>query len=385
MKFKSYVSDLLGSQTAVGIPYSVDSLNTYLDTIKPDGTTYMIAGEPGTGKSGFVDSNYLYPILWNAFNAYKKNPEQFDVSLMTIHYYTNKYLEQDKYLKLFCIYAMVQHNTVVDSSLLLGRANNHLATPDNLDEIIESAKPFFEYIEKVLVVQTGVISPATVQANLMTYLLKYYRSIKDDGVTIGYELKDEFEEPAVYLFIDTIDNVVDRENIRGSNLVVSGDDLKRSLLSMIRTYKGQNVTSIITYPIPPKPPHISKMPSYADIKAYANFTDVAMIMYNPHEHNDAQIGNYTVGSYVINGFDRLRMCYLIRNIYGNNRAAVPLIFTGENGCFREAVDPINSTAFEKQEQLLFLTEIGTEATQEQLDELLDSNEPLAIGTSAPYM
>lgn len=332
---------------------------------------HLIGGMGGTGKSSFVDQNYvLYPHHWS-----KTVGKQYGISTKIIL----RSMERSKELRVakwVCFYMYKQHNIIIDTKALLGLGTTKsVITPDLFKLIKECYDEIEDWLSDIDVIgypdnPTGVWKQAKEYAQSVGTL--YYYKINKDvkipqmnkngkiyNITEDKIPRDKKGKPlctpyqAYYvpdnpneIKILVIDNVQAAKSESGLSDKQNIDKMS-SYLQILRDLYGFMVVMVSqmnrgaedvmrrvkTEGLPQKSDFAGSDQMYSD-------ADMAAIMFNPYKLNMMQMKGFDVQACTDKtGLNRFRSFHLLKNTYGSDDLIFGYQFIGEMGAFNELKRP----------------------------------------------
>jgi len=349
------------------IPIGMEKMGKHLGIGKR--LYHLIGGDPGTGKTSFVDQNYvLKPYDW-----YKNKPEDNDTNLL-IHYFSMERSKENKYAKWLALRLWMDHSILLDVPTIMGWGTAKRPLEDHELELIDEYKEYFSEMETIITVQDGVNNPTGVYKQLVDLALLHgneYRrdseghlfkrdrekfitgepewiNISDetglpkevaeleryDGIYIPYDPK------LIILFV--IDHLGKVRHESGLNDKGTLDKMS-AYIQIARDHYGmcgiginqfnRNNSNIM------RRVNTDMSPEKSDFKGSGNMyedADVVIGLFNPFEFGISSYLKYKVNKLVNDeGYNRFRSSSILKNTYGIDNAAFGCQFIGECGFYKE--------------------------------------------------
>lgn len=283
--------------------------NKIVGNIVP-GIFSVFGGTPSSGRSTFVDVNYVMNPMLQWFNLDEKKP-------LKIIYFSLTDSEFKKTQHLLCSYMMMVEGVRVDIPTLnsqKGRLYDIGDRPDVLNALT-SAKVFFDDIEqeKVLDIVPGRKAPS----EIYNYMLEILGEIGTDTQGEPYEYNSNFEGSTVILVIDSADELMPEYDGYGRT---SKDDLGKKLTQyaeiLSRRYKV-NVNIIISTDRGFIRRETDTLPAPKHLGVYGK-AHRGIILYNPIADGTENIliPSEKTTNYISNGINTLRFWYVVKNTDG---------------------------------------------------------------------
>lgn len=336
---------------ALSIPFAFTNLKDDLDISQQ--TYYLVGGRGGTGKTAFADLIFiLYPYNW-----WLANKDKTDIKFRAI-YRSMERSQRYKLAKWAAFRLWIKYSIIVDVKELLGRRTSKI-TDELWDKFVESLdymnemldyvevidgsmnptgiyKHVKEYAETVgTFVETPYITKEGIQrskktykpndSNLFTIVLIDHAGKSTGEIVNGKYLSQESKE-----LIDRLSHFCGsefRDNYGFSPVLIS--QFNRGLEDTTRRVKTE----------------MSPLPS--DFKNTGNTyddADVVLALYNPLKTQDNNNLGYNIPSFVIDGKNRFRSIYLLKNTYGADDLSSGSYFLGENGYMKPLPISTNITS-----------------------------------------
>jgi hypothetical protein len=297
---------------------------------------HLIGGEPGSGKSAFVDLVYVL----HAYQWWKRKGEDRGMDL-DIYLLSMERSREYRIAKWVCWKLFIDDGILLSPKQILGWSPGDSIVGDDLYDKIQEKQDFFDKLqdECVTVIDastnpTGIwehmkriasrngtmdtsnkFNPQYIPDNkkkMVVYILDHIGAVRDER---QYGPKQKLDKTSEYL-----QEARDRFNF----MCVAINQFNRNLGDSLRR-KG------------------SLEPEKQDFKGSGNMyedCDGAVALFNPHEyHMDENLG-YEIRKMVTDeGFNRYRSAYILKNTYGADNIGFGLNFIGEVGHYRKMPPP----------------------------------------------
>lgn len=352
----------------VTVPFKHDKLSRYIFLGK--GLYHLIGGAGGSGKSAWVDLNYVInPALW-----YNKIGQHEDISLKVILRSLERSKEKRK-AKWVCMRMYLQHGILIDTASMLGWGQKKSRITDELYEKIKECYDWVNRLEDTVEIIDGIENPTGIYKQLKRYALTigtlyyYKRQGKDKNGQDKYEFVKETQggtyraeegecpEATPYQPVYVPDNpkhitlaVIDHlqalkteqtfNNKQNLDKMSEYARIIRDLFGMTPIIVNQMNRNIAdTY----RRVKTDLLPEDKDFSGSSNMyndCDMAGILFNPYKYKVNDVVGW-VPSKCINeyGINRFRSFHLLKNTYGPDNQIFAYQFIGENGIFREMPRP----------------------------------------------
>ena len=271
----------------------------------------VVTGLQSSGKTSFVDQNYVLSVLLQRRDMEEKPP-------LKIFYFSLKDTALKKFQALLCGYIKLVHNGRIDIPTLNsqpGRLLNLESEPKILATIDEAEIFFNEVIdEEVLQVVTGVTKPSAICQVVSDYLTS---------------IEDVEEKPLVMMIVDSTDFLSSESDnfrtIQGAELDYKFDTGVTDLV------KEGNVHAVIITPAHGANSRFPKEnePNYRQLGVYGRTCDKGIVLYNPIAEGNANYLRCITDSnnYITNeGLNTLRFWHVVRNTDGIDSISNRLLF-----------------------------------------------------------
>lgn len=298
----------------------------------------VVTGLQSSGKTSFVDENYVLGVLLQRSKLEVKPP-------LKIFYFSLKDNALKKYQSLLCGYIKLVHNLRVDIPTLNsqpGRLYN-IESEVNVLAAIDDAEIFFNELidEKVLEVLTDISKPTAIYSTICEYL------------TV---IEDIEEPPLVLVVIDSTDHLTPESDgyrtLQGNELDVKFDTYINSLV------KEHNIHAVVITPAHGATSRFPKEnePNYRQLGLYGKNCDKGVVLYNPIAENN---GNYlrAISDYSCYisaaGLNTLRFWHVVKNVDGIESVSDRLLFLPGTSYMLEVNIQEEIDSFVKVKDLLF--------------------------------
>jgi hypothetical protein len=298
--------------------YSFPFLPKYNKTVGNilPGQYTVVSGMAASGKTSFVDQNYVLNVLLHRDLCAEKPP-------MKIFYFTLKDTALKKFQSLLCTYMKVVHNLRMDIPTL----NSQPGRIYNIDEepailtAIDDAEIFFNDLisDGTLQVIDSINKPSAIHSTVSEYL---------------HDLDEDIERPFVMVVVDSTEHLgIENDGyhlVQGSELDFKFDTSMRTLV------KEHNVHAVIITPAHGANSRFPKEnePNFRQLGVYGKNCDKGVILYNPVGENNTTYlkGAIDPDMYLSpNGLNMLRFWHVVRNVDGVDSANERLLFLPGSG------------------------------------------------------
>lgn len=277
------------------------------------GVYTIIAGAPGSGRTSFVDCNYVMNTLLQWYTLEERPP-------LKIFYFSMIDDAFKKMQKLICSYMMMVEGIRLDIPTLNSQPGRrfNINERDDVLSAMDDAGIFFEEIENegILEVLDGRRPPSEIYSKVVSYM----NEIGYDEPKKPYELKDAHKEGLVMLIVDSVEGLLPETDGYGRNV---RDDLSRKIIShsvnLSERYKV-NVNLIIPVDVGftrfPK----ETIPLYKHLGIFGKNCDRGIIVYNPILERTFKfvLPGEEPAHYISGSINTLRMWYSVRNTEGSD-------------------------------------------------------------------
>src|SRR5690606_5189142 len=115
---------------------------------------YAVEGRMGGGKNSFTDQHFvLGAYIWVMSLPPESRPP------LKILYFNLDKTEKQKFQKLLCAYLWIYYGQLMDLNTLNGTNSKVFDINARVDALVDSAEGFFDGLDDVLDIRTGVYSP----------------------------------------------------------------------------------------------------------------------------------------------------------------------------------------------------------------------------------
>lgn len=321
-----------------GFPMGFPRLIEHIPDIQK-GTSYLIFGESGSGKSAFVDTAYVFnPLDW-----YLKNKDNTNLKIKIL-YYSLEISKDRLLLKQITRKIYIDTGLLLDVNYILSRGK-HRIRQEHYELVLKYCK-YFEQLSEYLIIKDNSTSnhPYAIYRDLWNYSEEVGTYEKNaDGIITNYKEKD----PNLYTVIITdhlglvppekgADKKTTMDKL-SSHQVLFRNRCKFTFANLMQVNRSVNDIDRI------KLQKEKFFLSLADIKNSGNPAedcDTAIGIFNP---NNYEFNNYR-GYNITRLKDRSRFLNIVKNRDGEAHKSLGLLFLGEVGFFKEfphAVDMTN--------------------------------------------
>lgn len=330
---------------------------------------HLVGGDPGTGKTSFVDQNYVL----KAYDWYKNKPEDNDTEFL-LTYFSMERSKENKYAKWLALKMWMDEGILLDVPTLLGWGTAKRPLEDYELELIDKYEKYFLEMEDIVTVHDGVNNPTGVWKQLIDLALQHGNEYRRDnngnlfrrdrdkflrGEPEWIKVRDESSLPkevqelprydSVYIpfnpkliLVFVIDHmgVVRQESGLGDKGTL---DKMSSYIQIARDHYGmcgvainqfnRNNANIM------RRVNTDMSPEKSDFKGSGNMyedADIVIALFNPFEFGISPHLGYKVNKLVNEeGYNRFRSATILKNSYGIDNAAFGCQFLGECGFYTE--------------------------------------------------
>jgi len=348
------------------IPFRYSGLSKHVGISKR--LYHLFGGDPGTGKTAFVDQSYVL----DAHDYAYRHPEK--AKLKTIYFSMER--SQDYKKAKWLAHRLYTHNDIlVDTPTLLNWGTGGELT----DEIIEKAELHNEFFDKLyndVDIFDGIRNPTGVYKIMIEKALHH-------GVIYGRGEKGQYYKTDLSVWQQN--NEQTKISIRPSDCPKQLSKRKRiyiphderlvlqiildhfgkprpergysnkqtidktsEYLQIARDFYGMNVVGISQFNRNnaniQRRINTDLSPEQQDFKGSGNTyedADVVMALFNPYKHGLDSFKKYNIKKTIHNGFSRFRSIHLLKNSYGADNLVTAYKFMGECGHFEGIRKPDN--------------------------------------------
>lgn len=320
-----------------GFPMGFDRLVEHIPDIQK-GTTYLIFGESGSGKSAFVDTAYVFnPLDW-----YLKNKDNTNLKIKIL-YYSLEISKERLLLKQITRKIYIDTGLLLDVNYVLSRGKNRIKQ-EHYDLVLKYCK-YFEQLSDYLTIKDNSVSnhPYAIYRDLWDYSKQVgvYEE-NESGIITNYKEND----PNLYTIVITdhlglippekgADKKTTMDKI-SSHQVQFRNRCKFTFANLMQVNRSVNDVDRI------KLQRDKFFLSLSDIKNTGNPAedcDTAIGIFNP---NNYEFSNYR-GYNITRLKDRSRFLNIVKNRDGEAHKSLGLLFLGEVGFFKEFPHVVDMT------------------------------------------
>lgn len=328
--FKTYVQDSIEHGKVYGqsgIPIPFPELSKYTNYLQK-GQSICIGGKNESGKTSLMD--YVYFI--NVFLWWYNLPSEERPKIKFI-YFSMKHSTKIKIQKWLCLFLKLEFQTLMDIPTLNNGIGKMRGLTKEDHEKIQACQSFFdELFGDCLSLIEGSMTPTGV-FNRIKSIMQDYGKLQPDG---SYIYNKENEKMITIVYLDTVDQLLTESD---TFQMLDSNGIKKKMFDyFVELRKIYNLTSIV---IAPSKPMLSRSfketePTYKEAGVFGAYSDLTLIMYNPHLEGNFKYSNYETKDFIINKKNRLRTVAITRNTNGISQISKGLLFLGENGYLAEA-------------------------------------------------
>lgn len=344
------------------IPFVHPTLNKYIFLGKR--LYHLIGGAGGSGKSAWVDLNYIINvILW-----YKKFGIKEDIKIKIVL----RSMERSKELrkaKWVCLKLYIDKGILIDTASMLGWGESKSRISDELFEEIKKAYEWVNQLEEFVEIIDGSETPTGVFKHLEAEALSkgtLYKYIKVNDVETllairknqriqvspetcpqaspfqPFYVPDDPNEVTIFI-VDHMSTLkiergfTDKQNLdKMSEYAQILRDLygfSPVLVNQLNRGVSDTFRRVKTDLLPEDSDFQGSSRMYHDC-------DMAAILFNPYKYNLKNLLGWNVTGFLNDkGVNRFRSLHLLKNTYGPDNQVFGYQFVGENGIFREIKTP----------------------------------------------
>jgi len=329
---------------------------------------HLIGGDPGTGKTAFVDQNYvLRPYNWFRY----EKPEDDDTKLKVV-YFSMERSKENKMAKWVAMKLWEQEGTLLDVPTVLGWGTAKRKLTNHEKQCIEKYREYYNEMSNHVQVLDGANNPTGVYKQLVDLALLHgddyrrnehgqlFRKDREkflQGEPSWEEVPDRTlpddvtveKYDSVYVPHDPnliIEYIIDHMGVvrQESKLGAKGTlDKMSSYNQLFRDHYGfcpvainqfnRNNANIM------RRVNTDMSPEKQDFKGSGNMyedADVVLGLFNPYEFGISPHLGYKINKLVNDeGYNRFRSVTILKNTYGIDNAAFGCQFLGECGYYDE--------------------------------------------------
>jgi hypothetical protein len=315
-------------------------LNDSVGNILPYQYT-VVSGMASSGKTSFVDQNYVLSVLLQRERLEDKPP-------IKIFYFSLKDTSIKKYQSLLCTYLKLVHNIRVDIPTLNNQPGRIYSIENEpvVLAAIDDAEIFFNEIihEGSLEVITGISKPSAIYAKVSEYLEQFDPEDQD--------------RPLVIVVVDSTDHLSPEND---GYKTLSGSELDYKFDSYIHSLTKENgIHAVIITPAHGANSRFPKEnePCYRQLGLYGKNCTKGIILYNPiAENNSNYLRVVTDGEIYVSptGLNTLRFWHIVRNVDGIESVSERILFLPGTGFMMEAPLQESIDSFNEVKARLFNT------------------------------
>ena len=330
---------------------------------------HLVGGDPGTGKTAFVDQNYVL----NAYDWYINDKPEEDETKLKIIYFSMERSKENKLAKWAALKLWEEEGIILDVPTVLGWGTAKRKLTDFEKRKLKEYEDFFDgKMLKDVHILDGATNPTGVYKQLVDWGLrngneyrrdehgnvyrkdrqKYlnnqecWEKIRESDLPNDVEVKryesvyKPDDEKLVTLVVLDHMGVVNHESGLGDKGTL---DKMSKYFQACRDYYGycfvainqfnRNNANIM------RRVNTDMSPEKQDFKGSGNMyedADVVLALFNPYEFGISPYLQYKVKDLVNDeGYNRFRSVTILKNTYGIDNAAFGLQFIGECGYYNE--------------------------------------------------
>lgn len=281
-----------------------------------------VAGISASGKTSFVDQNYVMTTL---LQWYETDPDERKP--LHISYFTPRSTELKKLQQFICLYVKLVHGLIVDVPTLNSQPGRlfNVGQDKKLLEALDEAEQFFDTIinEHVLEIHARPMTPSAVYSTMTDYM-KELGTIDDDGI---YTIDEDFEESLVMAVIDDAEDLsMETDGFSSPSTGATMEKLDSFLKRLAHTY-NINCTVVIpaTVGYVRTPKDTEPCPRHLGI--FLKHCDRGVVVYNPiGEENKRLYDDSNVYIGTRSGAVLMRYWFVVRNTDGIDSARDRMLF-----------------------------------------------------------
>jgi len=311
--YKDYIDkikrDAVSKANSYPMPLFPD-LNKVIGNIE-GGVFTLIGGAASTGRSSFIDTNYVMNVLLKWHKEGKRKP-------LKIFYFSMTTPEEMKMQNLLCSFLMMVDRLRVNTATLNNKPGRlfDLAADEGAISSLDYAAEFFDDVEKhkALEIIDGVRPVSYIYSKVKSYMAE----IGEDKEGKPYKLNEDEENGMVLVIIDSLDDLAPELDGYGARTRI---DIMRFMIRTIEElthrYKVSVVGTLLTdtgFVRQPK----DTLPKLKHLGEYGRKADIGIILYNPIlESTDKWLVPTDDPSvYLLDGSIILRFWFVVRNTKG---------------------------------------------------------------------
>lgn len=337
----------------------------------------IIGGDPGTGKSAFTDTTYIF----GAYKWYMENKDKQDISLKIILRSMERSKEY-RIAKWVCFRLLMKYGILIDVKTILNLHASDNRVDKDLLKKIDSCKEYFDTMQdEVLTVVDGAENPTGVFMTFRDYAFKngtLYRNDIDKGLQVAkyypkdkrYEWKDipddrypedslpektewvyhpDDPNEVVIPIVDHIGEYTSEQGLSGKLLL----DKAGEYTKMLRDIFGYSPIDVIQFnrnlSDSRRRSGNNLQPEEQDFMGSSTMfhrADVGLALFNPKRYDISRHLNYNINSFTDTyGNNRFRSLFVLKNTYGNSDYGTGMNFIGECGLYRQLPKEMSKEAY----------------------------------------
>jgi hypothetical protein len=297
------------------------------------GMYFLFGGLPGSGKTAIVDTMFvLEPYRW-----WLRNRDKVHVKPFWIY----RSMERSKHLKIakwLSYLLFMDHQIIIDVPTLLGWPNKLFDLDENLQNLINSYKPFFEELEKHIIIIDGPSHPTKIKHFATEFALSRGQIVQVDKYNKRYVQNNPNE---IYIHVtDHVGKIIKEEGLNNDKAIL---DKHSEYMGTLRDFYKFTVIDIsqlnreIESTFRAVKTDLDVQPK--DFKGTADLyenADVVIGLMNPYKLQVFDYADYDITKFINNrNYNRFRGLKVIKNSYGIDDFRLGYQFYGENGLMVE--------------------------------------------------
>lgn len=319
-------------------------LNTAIGNILP-GQYTVVSGQPSSGRTSFVDTNYVLGTLLQWYVQENRQP-------LKVLYFSLKDSTIKKLQMLLCTYLKMVFNYRVDIPTLNSQPGRvgEIAESPHILAAIDTAQEFFDYIIDNGVLE--IISDRTKPTEIYNIVSEKISKMEEE---------DPGLDPLVLVVVDSTDRLtIESDTFRS----ISGLDLDEKMNSYaVDLSKKLYAHVVLVTPTVQSSSRFPKEnePTFRQLGLFGTNCDRGIIMYNPI--GDGNL-NYLIARemnmdfFKFNGLNLLRIAYVAKNTDGIEAVDYRLLFMPGTGFMIEHKYNNEVTSLEDVKGKIFNTEFN---------------------------
>ncbi len=287
----------------------VPKYNSVVGNILPAQYT-VVTGLQSSGKTSFVDENYVLGILLQRQTLEEKPP-------LKIFYFSLKDTSLKKFQSLLCAYIKLVHNQRIDIPTLNSQPGRlfDIENEPTVLASIDDAQIFFDEVieEGVLEVISDISKPTSIRQKVLEYIDSF---------------EEHEEQPLVLVVVDSTDHLSPESD---GYRTLQGNELDYKFNSQVmELVKDFHVHAVIITPAHGANSKYPKdnEPNYRQLGIYGS-CDKGVVLYNPIGENNGNYLRAIVDSdcYISpSGLNTLRFWHVVKNVDGIESVSDRLLF-----------------------------------------------------------